>query len=340
MAFRSQLLSQSGLSDDLTGQFERDWSAANDSYNAAVNAGNPTGFSDSLYLDPVRRKWSIISTSPQLVQNKDQFDKFNKEFNAANDLFQKRVVSDGNVADAANADGSLIPVLKKWSVESVLPAGQSSDAQKIAAAKWPQQDIDEFRQLQEAKRQFQLAAYTRDIPQEDKDALKSEADKYDKAAEAIKEKNRNLGQTSMADGDIPTAETPDAVAALPFGSKYWSHGHLFQSFSPTRGRGTITVGDKTISSPSPDVTQSSDRWSLFSTPEAKQAMQDFSNIAPQPGQTPAVTTPIVPAWQFMPQESVTRTTPTPPKGIRVRNKKTGQLGTKLSDGTIIPDVIQ
>jgi len=31
---------------------------------------------------------------------------------------------------------------------------------------------------------------------------------------------------------------------------------------------------------------------------------------------------------------------TPPKGIRVRNKKTGQTGVQLPDGTIIPDAAQ
>ena len=35
-------------------------------------------------------------------------------------------------------------------------------------------------------------------------------------------------------------------------------------------------------------------------------------------------------------------TPSPaaPKGVRVRNKKTGQMGTKLPDGTIVPDAAQ
>jgi hypothetical protein len=121
-------------------------------------------------------------------------------------------------------------------------------------SKWPQQDIDQYRQLQEAARQYTMAAYS--SSQTDggnKKSLLDEAQKASDKADALREQNKDIGKPPV--DNIPTADTPDAVAALPYGSRYWSNGHLFQSFSPTQGQGTITInGQVQDSAPTPPPT--------------------------------------------------------------------------------------
>ena len=171
------------------------------------------------------------------------------------------------------------------------PSGSAAAASKTASptsmSKWPQQDIDQYRQLQEAARLTRLEAFKPTQAQVDKDGkviagnplLIAQADKYDTIANTLKEQNKDIGKPPS--DNIPTADTPDAVAALPYGSRYWSKGHLFQSFSPTRGQGTLSIGGQ-----NQDATQSPSlapipSWDSIKTSLNSPAQNSLEPVPPQ-----------------------------------------------------------
>lgn len=133
MAYRSQLLTQSGLSPSLTRTAASDYDAAQADFQSAVDSGLDENSARSLYISPIDQKWSIISSSPQLVQDEKQFKQFNNEFDAANDLFKKHLADGQSVSEAS---GDLSPVIQKWSAVSRLPA-PVNDPTQINPPKWP-----------------------------------------------------------------------------------------------------------------------------------------------------------------------------------------------------------
>lgn len=172
------------------------------------------------------------------------------------------------------------------------PSGSAAAASKTASptsmSKWPQQDIDQYRQLQEAARQYTMAAYS--SSQTDggnKKSLLDEAQKASDEADALREQNKDIGKPPV--DNIPTADTPDAVAALPYGSRYWSNGHLFQSFSPTQGQGTITInGQVQDSGETPD------------SDEAPPATPPLFAFGQQPLSIPPLSNPNIPLSPYAP----------------------------------------
>lgn len=129
MPTAAQLKFQSPNADNLEGQFQSEWSQAQDDYNSAIKSGYTADDANRLYLEPVQQKWQIATSSPGIISDKKRFAQFNSDFNDAHDQYVKDYQSysrDGGEW-AATQPGSIVPTIQKWSVESKLPVPIQTD---------------------------------------------------------------------------------------------------------------------------------------------------------------------------------------------------------------------
>lgn len=155
-----QLKFQSPNADTLDNNFQKDWSAANDDYRAAIKAGFSSDDAKRLYLDPVQAKWQIVASSPSLQSDKKRFNQFDSEFQDAYDqniqnynaysrdnptpettadsvkildVKNQPETSDGSAKQvpsgtwAATQSGSIEPFFQKWSAGARLPVPTQAD---------------------------------------------------------------------------------------------------------------------------------------------------------------------------------------------------------------------
>ena len=121
---------QSPNGSTLDDNFQKDWSAAQDNYQSAINSGFKAEDAQKLYLQPVQDKWDIVTHSPGLQSDKKRFAEFSKDFDTAQDNYKANYNSysrDGGQW-AATQPGSIAPTLDKWSIASKLPVPAEADS--------------------------------------------------------------------------------------------------------------------------------------------------------------------------------------------------------------------
>jgi hypothetical protein len=112
----------SSFSDDISQQFDSDWSDAENLYRKGVDSGYSENDADQLYLQPIRDKYKIVESSPELMQNPDRLEKFHTEYDNSLDSFYKSI-NTGEGYTLSDAFGRYVkPVQEKWVTGARLPA--------------------------------------------------------------------------------------------------------------------------------------------------------------------------------------------------------------------------
>jgi hypothetical protein len=327
------------LAEQLSSDFDSDWSEAQDKYNNAIKAGYDPADAETQYLAPVRTKYQIISQTPSLLGNQRNLMSFTKEYDDETSEFQKRYNSFNRDGGAWAAQQTIKPLLDKWSIKASLPSGPSQQQQEQIAAyqefaegKPPSEILKEHPSLALDKSFDTLVA--RDLNRDNRPAPLSDVQKAQKSVltstlvsalndndpariqaataslDAFDKKYGGGGAraaTSMVpSGNVPqgtmtpsllrpsaplgTSETSDipdltgnsqAIAALPYGAKYYDNGSLRQAFhaTPLPSGSGVVIGSNRQGTASPVVQN-----------------------APAPPVAPAITSPatLTPSWNFKP----------------------------------------
>jgi len=265
------------------------------------------------------------------------------------------MVLNGQMATADTTNDYVAdPILRRWMAEKAMTTPTAP--RRVAAAtnapayKWPQQDINKASTYEATAKDLLLSAYSPGRQTTETNLLNL-AVQYTQAANDIEDRNAAaasaiLDKSKPATESVPVIQSMDDLRALTSGDKFYTKGlkgyaddHLYQKTglsSDAQAQADAMVvayrGGKPFSAvPATPIDNSQPYVSEMTGANAPPNMvisgQYSKFIPPADGgadQLPDMTGVPVAA----------------PVGIRVRNKKTGQLGTKLQDGTIIPDPVK
>jgi hypothetical protein len=202
-------LTYSSLSDDISQQFDSDWSDAQELYRKGVDSGYSENDAYQLYLQPIRDKYKILESSPELMQNPARLEKFHNEYDGSLDSFYNSI-SKGEGYKLEDAFGRYVrPVQEKWASGTRLPIKNRlpiSDARLISGL--PQQIINETKQTTNVP---QANIGTDTAPKYAPYAVKMTA----KHAEAVRKGTLNNLKSGMDLADAERKATEDEFGTSP-----------------------------------------------------------------------------------------------------------------------------
>jgi len=221
-------------------------------------------------LDQTRR--ALFASNPALASN----DLFKGEFDDAFSEFVKQGVDSGTSYEEAWKN-TVAPVIDKWQTVPQMPQ----------TAKWQPNDVEKYKENLILAREASTSA----AKSTDEDVKKSLTGIVTNARKVIDDIEAKYPTRSKFQSTADIPELPQGVSpsSLGFGSKYRVGNRVFQNFSPSPPSpgAKIQIGGS-LAQPSPVAPGAPvDDGSAPPMMPPPSPRFDPSNIAPQPGQSPA-----------------------------------------------------